>query len=66
MTIDNIVLFSYLVQIRDSLNKVLSTLGKEIWDYLLEKGTITTAEYLQGTRNKEANFQSQRVKDASK
>ena len=61
----NIVVLSHLVKTGGSLNKVLSNLGKDIQDYLLKKGTMITAEYVQETLNKETDFQSQTVKDAS-
>ena len=46
-------------------NKLLPQLSKEIWDYLIKKEIMITAEYHPGAINKEANFQSRNVKDSS-
>ena len=61
---DNIVALSYLVKMGGT--QLLVLISKEIWEYLLEKGTTITAEYLPGALNKEAGMQSQTVKDSSK
>ena len=41
---DNLDAFSYLVKMWGTHNKVLSYIGKEIWDYLMAKSITTTAE----------------------
>ena len=58
---DNIGALSYLEKMKGTQGKVFSTLSKEIWNYLLDKGILLTAEYLPGALNKEADFQSQTV-----
>ena len=45
-------------------NKSLTLLSKEIWEYLIAKGMAITADYLPGSLNKEADFQSRTVKDS--
>ena len=44
LQMDNLDAFSYLVRMWDTHNKVLSYIGKEIWDYLMAKSITTTAE----------------------
>ena len=44
---------------------VLSDISKKILDYLLAKGITITTEYLPVALNKEADFQSQAVRDSS-
>lgn len=46
---------------RRTHNKILSSLAKEIWDYLLANGITITVEYLPGVLNQEADFQSSSV-----
>ena len=47
-------------------SKVLSYISKKIWDYLLTKGLIITAECLINALDKKADTQSQTVKQSSK
>ena len=61
---DNIIALSYLVKMGGT--QLLALISKEIWEYLLDKGTTITAEYLPGALKKEAGMQSQTVKDSSK
>ena len=63
---DNKVAPSCLEKIRgDTQSKTLITLSKEVWEYLLVREIMITAEYFPGTLNKEADFQSRTVKDSS-
>ena len=62
---DNMVALSYLVKMGGTQNKNLTLLSKEIWEYLIAKEITITAEYLPGSLNKEADFQSRAVKDSS-
>ena len=63
--IDNIVALSYLVKMGGTRNQLFLQISKEIWKYLLDKGITITAEYLPGALNKEADMESQTVKDSS-
>jgi len=62
---DNIVALSYLVKMGGTQSEALSSLSKEIWDFLLTKQITITAEYLPGILNVEADAQSRSVKDSS-
>ena len=62
---DNIVALSYQVKMRGTRNQLLVQISKEIWEYLLDKGITITAEHFAGALNKEANMQSQTVKNSS-
>ena len=44
-------------------NQDLVDLSKQIWNYLIAKQIIITAEHLTGTLNEEADFESGNVKD---
>ena len=62
---DNTVALSYFVKMENTGNQLLAKISKEILEYLLDKGITVTAEYLLGAQNKEADMQSQTVKDSS-
>ena len=44
-------------------NQDLVDLSKQIWNYLIAKQIILTAEHLTGTLNKDADFECENVKD---
>ena len=44
-------------------NQDLVDLSKQIWNYLIAKQIIITAEHITGTLNKEADFECGNVKD---
>ena len=46
-------------------NQVLVGLSKQIWNYLMSKRIILTAEDLPGILNVEADFESRNVKDSN-
>lgn len=62
---DNTVALSYFVKMENTGNQLLAKISKEILEYLLDKGITVTAEYFLRAQNKEADMQSQTVKDSS-
>ena len=63
--IDNITALSYLVKMRETKNKYLIELAKEIWKYLLHRGITIIAEYLPSSMNLGTDWQSRKSKDHS-
>ena len=63
--IDNATALPYLVKKRETKNKYLIELAKEIWKYLLHHGITITEEYIPSSMNVEADWQSRNSKDHS-
>ena len=60
---DNMAALSCLVKMGGMNNQDLVDLSKQIWNYLIAKQIILTAEHLTGTLNKDADFECGNVKD---
>ena len=60
---DNMAALSCLVKMGGMNNQDLVDLSKQIWNYLIAKQIILTAEHLTGTLNKDADFECENVKD---
>jgi hypothetical protein len=65
MMIDNISALTYLIKMGGTKCVPLMEKTKEIWDFLLSKGIMVTAEYLPTDLNVEADAESRDVMDWS-
>ena len=63
--IDNTTVQPYLAKMRGTGNQMSLKVSKEIWQYLLNHQITITAEYLSGSLNVEADWQSQNSRDPS-
>ena len=62
---DNMVALTYLVKMGGTNNHILVKLTKQIWDFLISRGIILTAEHLPSHLNVEADYESRHVSDSS-
>ena len=65
LMIDNKTALSYLVKMGGTKSVQLVEKTKQIWDFLLEKGIMITAEYIPSELNVEADRESREVSDWS-
>ena len=62
---DNMTALSYLVKMGGTHSRELTSLAKEIWDFLLSEQITITAEYLPGVLNVQADRASRHFQDSS-
>ena len=62
---DNITALSYLLNMRETQNKHLIKISKEIWGYLIERRIYLTAEYIPSLSNETADRASRIFQDSS-
>ena len=65
LQMDNMTALSYLVRMGGTHSKELTSIAKEIWDFLLKKQIKITAEYLPGVLNTQADIASRHFHDSS-
>ncbi len=61
LQMDNMTALSYLVRMGGTNSKELTSIAKEIWDFLLKKQIKITAEYLPGVLNTQADISTIRA-----
>ena len=66
LQMDNMTALSYLVRMGGTHSKELTSIAKEIWDFLLKKQIKITAEYLPGVLNTQADIAYRHFHDSSK
>ena len=62
---DNMTTLSYLTKMGSTKNQELTTISKEIWQYLLKRKIRIITEYLLGSMNEEAERESRETSDSS-
>ena len=65
LQMDNMTVLSYLLRMGGTRSKELTSIAKEIWDFLLKKQIRIIAEYLPGVLNTQADIASRHFHDSS-
>ena len=65
LQIDNMTALSYLLKMGGTHSQKLLILTKEIWNFLIDRQIMITAEYLPSALNIRADWESRNVQDSS-